>query len=330
MYPDDPARRTVSIDDDPGRPWPRHFGVSVGRAHLAEPRRSRRLAAPGRDPPRPRAHRRLAAGASARPSAAATTPPSFTRASGLRTPRATTPTRRRRPRARPRRSARQRSRPQLLTDLPVALGATTIPLDAAECRLLHSFYSPYDFYIPSEVFIVKISARTRRRCSRSCRRSAGSPRRAARSRRCRASRSLPRQPLRAARHRHGCRPARAARGGGRARGRRRASGAAAARRRPLAARAAVSLELRAAEQDVELVSGNATFHIRTLRTEDFPPFPEPDPDTAVALPADAFVSTALKVAGSASRDETRPVLTGILVSRVRDASCGWSRPTPTA
>ena len=78
--------------------------------------------------------------------------------------------------------------------------------------------------------------------------------------------------------------------------------------------ASVTLELRSAEQDVELVSGNATFHIRTLRSEDFPPFPEPDTDSAVELPADAFVSTALKVAGSASRDETRPVLTGILVS----------------
>ncbi len=75
-----------------------------------------------------------------------------------------------------------------------------------------------------------------------------------------------------------------------------------------------SLELRPAEQDVELVSGNANFHIRTLRTEDFPPFPEPDSDSAVSMPADAFVSTATKVAGSASRDETRPVLTGILVS----------------
>ncbi len=76
----------------------------------------------------------------------------------------------------------------------------------------------------------------------------------------------------------------------------------------------VSLELRPAEQDVEVVSGKATFHIRTLRTEDFPPFPEPDPESAVSLPAEAFVATALKVAGSASRDETRPVLTGILVS----------------
>ena len=76
----------------------------------------------------------------------------------------------------------------------------------------------------------------------------------------------------------------------------------------------ISIELRSAEQDVEVVAGNATFHIRTLRGDDFPPFPEPDPDSSVELPADAFVSTALKVAGSASRDETRPVLTGILVS----------------
>jgi DNA polymerase III subunit beta len=76
----------------------------------------------------------------------------------------------------------------------------------------------------------------------------------------------------------------------------------------------VTLELRSAEQDVEMVSGSATFHIRTLRGEDFPPFPEAAEESTVELQADAFVSTALKVAGSASRDETRPVLTGILVS----------------
>jgi DNA polymerase III subunit beta len=78
--------------------------------------------------------------------------------------------------------------------------------------------------------------------------------------------------------------------------------------------AKVSLELRPAEHDVEVVSGNATFDIRTLHAEDFPPFPDPDPASAVSLPAKAFVDTATKVSGSASRDETRPVLTGILVS----------------
>jgi DNA polymerase III subunit beta len=77
---------------------------------------------------------------------------------------------------------------------------------------------------------------------------------------------------------------------------------------------AVSLELRPAEQDVELVAGSATFHIRTLRSEDFPPFPELDGEERVAVPGAAFVDTVLKVARSASRDETRPVLTGILVS----------------
>ena len=76
----------------------------------------------------------------------------------------------------------------------------------------------------------------------------------------------------------------------------------------------VSLELRTAEQDVEIVAGAATFHIRTLRLEDFPPFPEPDSDGRVQVPAAAFVATVNKVARSASRDETRPVLTGILVS----------------
>src|SRR3954468_13523415 len=79
----------------------------------------------------------------------------------------------------------------------------------------------------------------------------------------------------------------------------------------------VSLGLRAAEQDVELVGGAATFHIRTLRSEDFPPFPEAEGD-GVEVPGPAFVETVLKVARSASRDETRPVLTGILVSATGD------------
>jgi DNA polymerase-3 subunit beta len=76
----------------------------------------------------------------------------------------------------------------------------------------------------------------------------------------------------------------------------------------------LSLELRSAEQDVELISGPATFHLRVLRSEDFPSLPEPAPDTRVSLPLQAFVQTVSRVARSASRDETRPVLTGILIS----------------
>jgi len=76
-----------------------------------------------------------------------------------------------------------------------------------------------------------------------------------------------------------------------------------------------TLELRGGQGDVELASGSATFHLRTLRSEDFPPFPEPgEGDTTVSVPARAFVHTVGMVARSASRDETRPILTGVLVS----------------
>ena len=78
----------------------------------------------------------------------------------------------------------------------------------------------------------------------------------------------------------------------------------------------VTIELRSAEQDVELISGPATFHLRMLRAEDFPTLPAPSPETRVTLPAEAFTQTVLRVSRSASRDETRPVLTGILISAV--------------
>jgi DNA polymerase-3 subunit beta len=76
----------------------------------------------------------------------------------------------------------------------------------------------------------------------------------------------------------------------------------------------VTLELRSQEQDVELISGSAKFHLRTLRSEDFPTLPAPDPDARIKLPAQTFVDTALQVSRSASKDETRPVLTGVLIS----------------
>ncbi len=76
----------------------------------------------------------------------------------------------------------------------------------------------------------------------------------------------------------------------------------------------LTLELRSAQQDVELKSGAATFHLRTLRAEDFPTLPEPSAETRLTLPTEALTETVSRVARSASRDETRPVLTGILMS----------------
>src|SRR6266480_198132 len=76
----------------------------------------------------------------------------------------------------------------------------------------------------------------------------------------------------------------------------------------------LTLEYRSAQQDVEVVSGSARFHLRTLPSEDFPKLPEPLEEGALTVPADAFVDTIARVARSASRDETRPHLTGVLVS----------------
>ena len=76
----------------------------------------------------------------------------------------------------------------------------------------------------------------------------------------------------------------------------------------------LSLEYRSAEGDVEVVSGPSRFHLRTLPPEDFPRLPEAGEAPVLKLPAAAFVSTVNRVARAASRDETRPHLTGVLVS----------------
>jgi DNA polymerase-3 subunit beta len=76
----------------------------------------------------------------------------------------------------------------------------------------------------------------------------------------------------------------------------------------------VTLEYRSSQQDVEVVSGPAKFHLRTLPAEDFPKLPEPPESGVLTVPAGAFVDTIARVARAASRDETRPHLTGVLVS----------------
>jgi DNA polymerase III subunit beta len=76
----------------------------------------------------------------------------------------------------------------------------------------------------------------------------------------------------------------------------------------------LSLEYRSSQQDVEVVSGGAVFHLRTLPPEDFPKLPDAPPEDSLKVPAAAFVETVGRVARSASRDETRPHLTGVLVT----------------
>ncbi len=75
-----------------------------------------------------------------------------------------------------------------------------------------------------------------------------------------------------------------------------------------------TLEYRSSQGDVEVVSGPARFHLRTLPADEFPRLPEAGDASVVKLPAQAFVETVNRVARAASRDETRPHLTGVLVS----------------
>jgi DNA polymerase-3 subunit beta len=75
----------------------------------------------------------------------------------------------------------------------------------------------------------------------------------------------------------------------------------------------VELELRESEKDVEIRNGGSSFHLRVLPAEDFPKFPA-EGDQPLKIPAAAMAETAELVARAASRDDMRPVLTGVLVS----------------
>jgi DNA polymerase-3 subunit beta len=77
--------------------------------------------------------------------------------------------------------------------------------------------------------------------------------------------------------------------------------------------AAVEIELREAERDVEIRSGGSSFHLRVLPSEDFPKLPSEEGEP-LTIPAPALAQTVELVARAASRDDMRPVLTGVLVS----------------
>jgi DNA polymerase III subunit beta len=74
----------------------------------------------------------------------------------------------------------------------------------------------------------------------------------------------------------------------------------------------VSLALRPEQGDIELTAGSARFHLRTLSAEDFPRLPEFEGEAAT-LPAVPLAETIDRVARAASRDEVRPILTGVLL-----------------
>jgi DNA polymerase III subunit beta len=75
----------------------------------------------------------------------------------------------------------------------------------------------------------------------------------------------------------------------------------------------VTLEHRADEGVARLVCGSASYQLNTYGPEDFPRLPEIEPESAFTVDREAFLETIARVGRSASRDESRPVLTGVLV-----------------
>jgi DNA polymerase-3 subunit beta len=75
----------------------------------------------------------------------------------------------------------------------------------------------------------------------------------------------------------------------------------------------VTIAHRAEEGVVEITCGSASYRLHTYAAEDFPRLPEIDAATAFSVEKEAFVDTIARVSRSASRDESRPVLTGVLV-----------------
>jgi DNA polymerase III subunit beta len=75
----------------------------------------------------------------------------------------------------------------------------------------------------------------------------------------------------------------------------------------------VSIEHRPEEAVVVVSSGTATYRLHTYSAEDFPRLPDVESLPLHSVDRDALVETIARVGRSASRDESRPVLTGILV-----------------
>jgi DNA polymerase-3 subunit beta len=74
----------------------------------------------------------------------------------------------------------------------------------------------------------------------------------------------------------------------------------------------VTLEQPAGSGVLRLVCGASEYALHTQGAEDFPHLPEPS-GSALEVDRSAFITTVSHVARAASKDESRPVLTGILV-----------------
>jgi DNA polymerase III subunit beta len=76
----------------------------------------------------------------------------------------------------------------------------------------------------------------------------------------------------------------------------------------------VAIEHKPSESVVHITSGSASYTLHMYNPEDFPRLPELDAVETFSVDRESLLETIHRVARAASRDESRPVLTGILVS----------------
>src|SRR6266850_1373996 len=75
----------------------------------------------------------------------------------------------------------------------------------------------------------------------------------------------------------------------------------------------VTIEHKPTESVVHLTSGSASYTLHTYNPEDFPRLPDLEAVSTFSVDRESLLETIGRVARAASRDESRPVLTGILV-----------------
>ncbi len=75
----------------------------------------------------------------------------------------------------------------------------------------------------------------------------------------------------------------------------------------------VEIEHKPAESVAHLTCGSASYTLNTFSPEDFPRLPELEAVSTFSVEREALLETITRVARAASRDESRPVLTGVLV-----------------
>lgn len=75
----------------------------------------------------------------------------------------------------------------------------------------------------------------------------------------------------------------------------------------------IAIHIEASDESATILCDTASFSLKTLASQDFPGFPEVKGDTSITIPFPVFSHMVKRVAKVVSRDESRAILTGVLI-----------------